>query len=426
MLSGCLNVTPTDQENETSRKSREGLPTISSTPEYSAVYDTFIERRNIGDCDEGACEDSMFVWDNDECSDLILRYWRSSLCAMSTLLIDFDTSDLPDSAVINDVNLKLYWNDGGSTTQGSQPSEQGCQPVGPNAGPILAVGSMYTSIESTTPGDSLTASKALPPIMLDDCPAEVFVVQPGQSFTTPGWVDIDVKEYVNVTGISRYALDRELATGYDLVEYTFDASEGRNGPRLEVEYEVSMRPCIDGRIDHMTTGCSSCAEQYFSDNTTSTTAYVVGDGTASDHCAKRNQTVLAFDTDELVDAHTISTATLTFYVSATTSQCVTTPRIEILVRNEESCPTGFDSDDFDDCGTYTSLGTVTVNSTGGYTFTIPSAESHINASGITQFVLVDATIYDSGFCAPKKQSFTISTSEHGTESQRPELSVVYD
>jgi hypothetical protein len=243
-----------------------------------------------------------------------------------------------------------------------------------------------------------------------------------------GWLEGSVCN-VSRTKVSRYALDIERSSGSSaLVTWQFEANEatGSNGPRLRVKYKVPYSSCLDGEIT-VGTSCTNCGLATFSVNSTGTAAQITKDEPSSGSlCTHAQQFALVFDTEDLVDAHDITTAKLTFDIQSDGGINYSTKKIGVYSRSSSTAcgSITLGQSDFKGCGSLTSLGSITITSNGSSTFTISSPESNINQGGRTVLVLVDETTLTD----PEGSShyFNISTTDHSTSSLRPKLEIEYN
>lgn len=139
------------------------------------------------------------------------------------------------------------------------------------------------------------------------------------------------------------------------------------------------------------------------------------------------QLVIAFDTAPLHNSHTVSSATLKFYLENTIGEDYDIPRIRVFAATLSPCPSALGSGDFigtgSGCSTsYANLGRITL-SNGSNTFTIPGANTYLSKTGVTKFILVDESKFSG---SDGTVDHTITTTEGGISTRRPKLEVVYE
>ncbi len=106
--------------------------------------------------------------------------------------------------------------------------------------------------------------------------------------------------------------------------------------------------------------------------------------------------MIAFDTSSLDDNATITSAKLKFNVHTVTTNNIYQARLRMFVGGTSPCPTSLDAKYWADCAGAVDLGTIDINGTGNYEFTIPSPNSVIEKTLTTVFMIEDASIESLG------------------------------
>jgi hypothetical protein len=129
---------------------------------------------------------------------------------------------------------------------------------------------------------------------------------------------------------------------------------------------------------------------------------------------------LYFDTSDLPDAAVVSCGKLTIVINSTSGIDVASHRLRVYSRAVDSaCPGSLASGDFVGCGSgYVDQGLLSVSGTGSKTLTLANPSAVFNTDGLTQFVLVNRSVFssDSG-----SSTIEIHTNEATSAANRPKL-----
>ena len=197
-------------------------------------------------------------------------------------------------------------------------------------------------------------------------------------------------------------------------------SEGSSPAELSVVTGHCIGPCLDGTVTHSgDVSCSECDSLAFDTTSPSARVYIEW----GFNCPSYKQAAFWFDTSGLADTSTIRSATFRFNVKDYATWNVLTHELRVYTRKlAGACPLGFSNSDWVPCGTYIDLGTITIRGRGEHEFVVPTPDSSINKSGLTEFVLVDASTFDG---IPHAEFTDIFTQEGGPPNSKPRLGVTY-
>lgn len=212
---------------------------------FTAGSDTWWE--NINPTGEQVCSSSTAYWSKHEtCSVLALQKYSTSRAARTYLAIDFDTSSIPDDAVIVGAPvIRLYLTDAvRDSNQTSPPDSLGCPPppglypeqicqgiepichnVGVYFGDVGSIGAGMNSVDSvvTECGTIYRPSTNRPIQPCTPMPCYVTILTQDSTF-------------VSKTGVSRYGIDLESSRPNVVSLYVFESADNSDKPLLDVEW----------------------------------------------------------------------------------------------------------------------------------------------------------------------------------------------
>lgn len=173
------------------------------------------------------------------------------------------------------------------------------------------------------------------------------------------------------------------------------APSGKTTPGNVIATTTTFSKCIAGNVRLDPEGsCDACYEET---TTSSTIQILLGHPYG---CDSFKHGVIAFDTSSLDDNATITSAKLKFNVHSVNTHNIYQAKLKIYAGNSSPCPTGLDGKQWATCAdTAIDLGTIDINGTGNYEFTITSPNSVIDKSNTTIFMIEDASVPSLGASA---------------------------
>ncbi len=169
------------------------------------------------------------------------------------------------------------------------------------------------------------------------------------------------------------------------------APSEKAAPADRIATTTTFNHCVGGWVSQETSvACDECDHENFTSSTSGPVEIWLYHPLTCDSFLNG---ILEFNTSGLDDNSTISSATLKFSVKDYEPYNLYQQMIRVLVGNTDPCDSSFDGKQFWGCTQdLVDLGTVAIDSTGNYQFTIANPNSVISKNHVTEFYFVDASI----------------------------------